>query len=265
METQPPPEERMPLVSRVRRTVPTPSLGARLHFAWSVFWTSCWTMLFAPIVIVHSAFRPGTRTLRRWIQPWARLLLWGMGVRLHTEGGVALDPDEPVIFVSNHQNALDIPTTAAAIPAPFGFTAKASLRRMPFIGAVLAHTACVFVDRSTPRRAVQSMAEAGAQIRAGHSVLIFAEGQRTWTTELGPFLRGAFMLGIEAQVPLVPVAIDGDVGVLDERRYASRPGQVRVSIGPAIPTQGRTRRDLPELMNEVRVWIARELAAGEGA
>ena len=219
-------------------------------------------MIFAPIVLVHAAFQPGARTLQRWIQPWARLLLWGMGVRLHTEMRTSLDPAQPVVFVANHQNSLDILTTAVGIPTPFGFTAKAALRRMPFIGPVLAHTACVFVDRSTPRRAVQSIAEAGAQIRAGNAVLVFAEGQRTWQTALVPFLRGAFMLAVEAGVPVVPVVLDGNVGVLDERVGASRSGDVRLIIGEPIPTEGCARRDIPMLMETVRTWMEAELERG---
>jgi 1-acyl-sn-glycerol-3-phosphate acyltransferase len=207
--------------------------------------------------------RPGAATLQRWMQPWARLILWGIGVRLTTELCGRLDPDAPVVFVANHQNALDILTTAVGIPTPFGFTAKAELRRMPFVGAVLAHTACVFVDRSTPRRAIQTVAEAGATIREGNSVLVFAEGRRTWEPALAPFLRGAFMLAVEAGVPLVPVAIHGDSGLLDERVGASRPGTVRLVIGTPISTGGCSRKDVPALMETVRSWMEAQLLLPE--
>jgi 1-acyl-sn-glycerol-3-phosphate acyltransferase len=190
---------------------------------------------------------------------WGRLILAGAGVRVRTELRAPLDPRQPVVLVANHQNALDVVTASAGVPYPFGFTAKAALRRTPFIGWVLAHTACVFVDRSTPRRAAQTVAEAAVQIRAGNAVLVFAEGSRTWRTALAPFQRGAFLLAVEAGVPLVPVVLDGDVGVFDERRGASRPGVVRVVVGPPIETAGRTRDDVPALMDAVRAWMEREL------
>lgn len=246
----------------IRWSPPLPRVGTRLHFVWSVLWAAFWTVIFAPIAIVHAALQPGARTLQRWIQPWARAILWGMGIRLHVEAHTSLDPSQPVVFIANHQNALDILTTAVGIPTPFGFTAKAELRRMPFIGSVLAHTACVFVDRSTPRRAVQTVAEAGRQIRAGNAVLVFAEGRRTWTNELAPFLRGAFLLAIEAAVPLVPVVLDGDVGVLDERVWASRPGHVRLVVGSPIATTACSRKDVPALMEEVRSWMEQALDRG---
>jgi 1-acyl-sn-glycerol-3-phosphate acyltransferase len=212
-----------------------------------------------PPVFAHAAFRPGARTLHRWMVPWARLILWGLGVRLRVEHRVTLDPARPVVFVANHQNALDILTAAAGLPLPFGFTPKAALRRMPLVGPVLEYTGSVFVDRSTPHRAARSLVEAGAEVRAGNAVLVFAEGERTWRTALAPFLRGGFLLAVEAGVPLVPVALDGDVGLLDERRWASRPGEARLVVGPPIPTGGRARADVPALMAEVRAWIAREL------
>jgi len=246
-------------VPGLRRRVPRPTLGTRLHFVWALVWGVLCTLVLFPVVFVHALFRPGMRTLHRWMVPWARLILWGTGVRLRVEYRAALDPERPVVFVANHQNALDILTAAAGLPVPFGFTPKAELRRLPLVGAILRHTGNVFVDRSTPQRAARSLVEAGAEVRAGTAVLLFPEGERTWATALAPFLRGGFLLAVEAGVPLVPVALDGDVGLLDERRWASRPGVARLVVGPPVETAGRTRADVPALMAEVRAWIAREL------
>ena len=264
----PPPDASFPAVlppdgSPIRREVPRLRLGTRLHFVWFVVWGTLWTLMLSPFLLVDSTFRPGARTFKRWMTRWARMILGGTGVRVRTELQQPLDPARPVVLVANHQNALDILTASAAIPHPFGFAAKAELRRVPIVGTVLAHTACVFVDRSTPRRAAQTLAEAGAQIRAGNSVLVFPEGLRTWRTTVAPFARGAFLLALEAGAPLVPVAIDGDVGLFDERHGASRPGLVRVAIGPPVPTAGRPRDDVPALMEAVRAWMARELGVVE--
>src|SRR5690606_4850295 len=241
-----------------------PTLGTRLHFVWALVWGVLCTLVLFPAVFVHALFRPGMRTLHRWMVPWARLILWGTGVRPRVEYRAALDPERPVVFVANHQNALDILTAAAGLPVPFGFTPKAELRRLPLVGAILRHTGNVFVDRSTPQRAARSLVEAGAEVRAGTAVLLFPEGERTWATALAPFLRGGFLLAVEAGVPLVPVALDGDVGLLDERRWASRPGVARLVVGPPLATAGRARRDVPTLMAEVRAWIARELGVEGG-
>jgi len=174
------------------------------------------------------------------MRPWARLILLSAGIRVRVETRAALDPAQPVVFVANHQNALDILTTAAAIRYPFGFAAKSGLRKMPFIGWVLTRTASVFVDRSTPRRTAETMILAARQIREGHAVLLFAEGGRTYSRGLGPFLRGAFMLAVEAGVPLVPVALWGTQRLMtkDHPRDFSRGTPIRIAVGPPLHPAG---------------------------
>jgi 1-acyl-sn-glycerol-3-phosphate acyltransferase len=159
---------------------------------------------------------------------------------------------------------IDIIACAAAIPHDYGYAAKAELRSVPFIGSVLERCACVFVDRSNPRRAVQSIREAAALIRGGNSVLVYPEGERTYGPYLLPFMRGAFMLAVEAGVPLVPVVQLDNYAALDEKRRVARPGTVHVVIGEPIPTAGYTRKDIPELVDRVFGVMARELEAFHG-
>ena len=245
----------------VRHEPPRPTLAARLWFGWAAVWTVVLTVVFTPIVLVHSALRPGDRTFKRWAGAWSRGILACAGMRLRVETRAALDPGRPYVFVSNHQNALDVLTTAAGVPHPFGFAAKAELRRAPFIGWVLARTACVFVDKSSPRRAAETIVRSAAHLRAGSSVLLFAEGGRSWGPALGPFQRGAFVLAVEAGVPLVPVTVIGNSGVLDERVRAARPGRVRLVVGAPIPTAGLARAAAAELEVRVRAWMEEELKA----
>jgi len=75
------------------------------------------------------------------------------------------------------------------------------------IGQAIRYSASLFIDQRNPRRALKSLQEAGRKIRAGNSVLIFPEGHRTYSPCVQPFKRGAFMLAVEAQVPLVPVVL----------------------------------------------------------
>ena len=235
------------------------SPATRAGFGWVALCVSLWTIIFAPIVVLHSTFRPGARTFKLWAGTWARFILWSIGVRMVVEDRARLAPGTPAVFVSNHQNSLDILTTAAGIPYPFGFAAKESLRKLPLIGWVLARTACLFVDRSTPRKAAESVIVAAERLRGGDAVLLFPEGGRSWTNDLQPFQRGAFVLAAQAGAPLVPVAIIGNERRLDERRGVFRPGRVRLVVGEPIPSAGRGKEAVPALMEEVRVWMEGEL------
>lgn len=243
---------------------PRVSFWTRLTFIWAIAWAAVVTVPCTAGVLLHNAFHPTARTFKRWATLWAHLLLAGAGVKVVSEVRAQLEPDQPVVFVANHQNELDIVTLLVGIPHPFGFMAKAEMRRVPLLGSVLARTACLFVDRSDPRRAVQSIREAAAQIRSGHSVLIFCEGGRSFSPALRPFHRGAFLLAVEAGVPIVPVTVLDNYRMVDERRAAGRVGTVHMVVGEPIPMAGRTRADIPALIDEVRAVMQAELDRAHG-
>lgn len=255
--TTPPPTAPARL-GRVRTAI-APSLGRRLYFGWTAFWAFFFVATMSPGVVIHSVFRPGARTFRAWMRPWGRLVLAASGFRLTTD--IRAEVPEPVVFVVNHQNGLDIPALSAALPVPFVFSAKKALRSWPFVGWVLERTACLFIDRSGPKKALRSLQEAAERIRGGASVIVFPEGGRSWRHGLLPFMRGPFVLAIQSGVPIVPVALIGNTGVLDERQFLSQPGEIRVVLGEPIPTDGLTRRDAGALSNRVREWMETELRA----
>jgi 1-acyl-sn-glycerol-3-phosphate acyltransferase len=243
---------------------PRASFWTRLIFVWAIVWAALVTVPCTAAVLVHNAARPTARTFKRWATLWAHLVLMGAGVKVVSEVRARPEPDRPVVFIANHQNELDIVTLLIGIPHPFGFMAKAELRRVPLLGSVLERTACLFVDRSDPRRAVQSIRAAAEQIRAGHSVLIFCEGGRSFSPALRPFHRGAFLLAVEAGVPIVPVTVLDNYRLLDERRAAGRVGTAHMVVGAPIAVAGRTRADVPALMEEVRAAMQAELDRAHG-
>jgi 1-acyl-sn-glycerol-3-phosphate acyltransferase len=254
-----PPDPAATLHAPVEHGLPRVSFWTRLHFFWALAFTALTMVPCTAAVLVHNAFRPSARTFKAWATLWARLVLMGAGVKIESDVRASLARDEPAVFVANHQNELDIVTLLAGIPHPFGFMAKAELRRVPVLGSVLKRTACLFVDRSDARRAVQSIHEAAARIREGNSVLVFCEGARSFSPQLQPFLRGAFVLAVEAGVPLVPVTVIDNYRLLDERRAVGRVGTVRMVVGEPLPMEGKTRGDVPALMADVRARMRAEL------
>ncbi|CAN5622148.1 hypothetical protein BH23BAC4_BH23BAC4_05330 [soil metagenome] len=242
--------------SEVPRTIWT-----RLHLIVSIAVLGPVTAVMATCLIALYAVRPSIKLFSGWMRVWARLILGFTRIQLTVESRGVIDLSRPNVYVVNHQNSLDIITTAAGIPQPFAYTAKDELRTWPIIGHVLKHTACLFVDRSSARRALESFRETGRKIREGIPVLLFPEGQRSYTPELLPFMRGAFLLAIEAGVPLVPVTLVGNTSVLDERGKRLRPGRVTLVLGEPIATDGLTKQDAGHLMKLVRQVMSNELSA----
>ena len=237
---------------------PAASLGARLWFVWSVAWGALFTVVLSPPLVLHSAFRPTARTLIAWMRPWGRLVLALAGVRVEVERRAPLPPG-PVVFVSNHVNLIDIPVATAVLPRPFLFVARHELRDWPLVGWVLDKTACLFIARDNPRQAVADLRAVTDRVRAGESVLLYPEGGRSYGHEMLPFMRGPFVLAIEAGAPVVPVTSVGHAGVFDKDRKVVRAGRTRLVIGHPIPTDGLRRSDAAGLSDQVRLVLNAEL------
>lgn len=182
---------------------------------------------------------------------WAPPLLRAAGARLCVRGLERLEGTGPCIFVANHQSMLDIAVVFAALPVNLRFVAKKVLAFIPFLGWYMWAMGMVFVDRSNRRQAISSLTRAGAQIRAGAHVIAFPEGTRSRDGRVLPFKKGIFMLALEAQVPIVPVAIEGAQRVLPSDGFRVRPGEVQVAVGAPIPTAGLGPDDRDALMARV--------------
>lgn len=227
----------------------------RLHFAWFCVVALIVTLPAALAQVITHTFTPTDRNFKRWAGLWGRSILAGSGIRVDVELEAPLDADRPYVFISNHQNLIDILALAGYLPHPFGFVAKKELARVPFLGLAIRQSASVFLDRSEPRKAVQSLKRAGEQIRRGMSVLLFAEGTRSYAPDLQSLKKGAFLLAVEAGVTVVPVVVVDAYRLMHEREKWSRPGRVRIVVRPPIDITGMTRREVPVLMDQIRASL----------
>jgi 1-acyl-sn-glycerol-3-phosphate acyltransferase len=242
--------------ARSRRQAPRPTLIARLLFLW--FWIVTITVMIPMSIVqlVSHRFQPTAVNFKRNASLWGwSILRVGAGIRVAVSERAPLDPSQPYVFVCNHQNSLDILALAAALPYPFGFLAKIELNKVPFLGLAMRNSATVFIDRSDPRASVESLRQAGERIRAGTSVLVFSEGARSHGPQLQPLKKGAFMVAVEAGVPVVPVTILDAHRLLDEKRMVIRPGTLHMVVGTPISMAGRHRRDIPAVMAEVEAQM----------
>jgi 1-acyl-sn-glycerol-3-phosphate acyltransferase len=123
---------------------------------------------------------------------------------------------------------------------------------VPFLGWFMAMTGMIFLNRSNHREAVASLARAGERIRAGKSILVFPEGTRSLDGLILPFKKGPFVLAVAAQVPIVPIAIEGSRRVLPSNSIALRKHPLRVKIGQPIETKGLRNADRDRLLRRVR-------------
>jgi 1-acyl-sn-glycerol-3-phosphate acyltransferase len=81
---------------------------------------------------------------------------------------------------------------------------------------------------------------------------------------LHPFKKGAFMMALDAGVPVVPVSISGATRIMPKAQMRIYPETVRITLHEPIPTAGLSKEDLGELMKIARDKIASALTPEEG-
>src|SRR6185369_13538564 len=151
------------------------------------------TFLFAASAIVCTLFDSSGRAYALHARLWARLSLALAGSRVRILGTEHL-PEGPAIFMSNHQSNFDILSLLATMPRQINWIAKKELFDIPVFGPSMLRGGYIPLDRSDGRKALKSMDNAAAIIRAGKSVVMFPEGTRSKDRCLLPFKRGGFLL-----------------------------------------------------------------------
>jgi 1-acyl-sn-glycerol-3-phosphate acyltransferase len=169
-----------------------------------------------------------------------------------------LERQKAAILVSNHQSNFDIFSLLAALPVSIRFVSKRELARIPLLAQAMKAAGHVFIDRSDRRGSVLAMRHAAERMMTeGLYLGLFPEGTRSKDGRLGDFKKGSFVLAIETQLPIVPIAIDGGYRLASRGRI--RPGTIRVRVGSPIPTEGRGLADRDEVAAEVREAVALQL------
>lgn len=193
-----------------------------------------------------------------WIhRTWSGVLLAAGGVRVEGRGLEHVDRGRPQVIVANHESLLDILALLRVLPVSLRFVAKMELARVPVFGAAMRRAGHVFIDRSNRMQAVEAMRDAGDRMRAeGLTLGLFPEGTRHPEPGLRSFRRGTFVLAIETQTMLVPVAVHGGARILPEGERRIRAGTVRVRCGEPVDLEGFDREDRDRLLDRARRSIS---------
>lgn len=190
------------------------------------------------------------------------------GITYTVEGPGAVLDDRAAIYCLNHSSNLEPPIIFLVLRRLFPrlrVIYKKSLRRLPVLGRCFEIGGFVPIDRRDREQSDRAIATAAQALRDGHAFLVFPEGTRSRTGELLPFKKGAFILAIESQAPLVPVAIVGAGAAMRRGSPVIWPVEVTVRIGQPVEAHGSGYDDRDRLMNEVRARIAAMLAMGGAA
>ncbi|HSG46462.1 MAG TPA: lysophospholipid acyltransferase family protein [Longimicrobiales bacterium] len=223
--------------------------------------------IYYAIRIVYGAYRnrPKDRpVVEDGPRKWSLLMLRAAGVRVVLENEGVIDPDRPQILVANHVSWFDVPALAGHLPGKYRFVAKQELTKVPLFGPAWQAAGHIAIDRFDRSKAIDSLAEARRKLEEDRpTVVMFAEGTRSRTGELRPFKKGAFVLGIQTGVEVVPAAILGSREVMAKGSWWVHTGRtIRIRFGTPIPVDGLEMKDRDSLTERAHRAVAELLVDG---
>jgi 1-acyl-sn-glycerol-3-phosphate acyltransferase len=158
--------------------------------------------------------------------------------RFEISGLENLPSDGSFVMVANHASHLDAPCLVSALPLRKlhrAFPAAASdyfFESVPrtWLAAVVVN-ALPFNRQAHIRQSV-SLCERLIETK-GNVLIIFPEGTRTASGEMGPFKPGIGCLLAGRKVPVIPCYVDGAYRAWSRHHFVPRPRKLKLVIGPA--------------------------------
>lgn len=206
---------------------------------WLVTWpfdrARYWTgYLFRKVPVVHHKLNP----------------LWHFTVT----GTLPQNPRNPYVVVSNHESFVDI-LLISHLPWEMKWLSKKEMFKLPVAGWLMRMAKDVQLDRSDRASAQAAMAACRERLEENVSVMVFPEGTRAVTGDLLPFKDGAFRLAIEAQVPILPLAVHGTADALAKHSWRFGRADAEVRVLEPISTEGMGLDDVEKLKQRTRERI----------
>lgn len=180
---------------------------------------------------------------------WARFMCFISLIPVKVTGRENIRKGQSYVFVLNHQGAYDIFLVYGYLNRNFKWMMKKSLRKAPVIGPACAACHHIFVDNSSPSAIVRTIEEGRKTLQGGTSLVVFPEGQRTFTGRMNRFKKGAFLLAEQLGLPIVPITINGSFEILPRQKGMSFINWHRMSMTIHKPIQ--PKGDSPEAIREV--------------
>jgi 1-acyl-sn-glycerol-3-phosphate acyltransferase len=185
----------------------------------------------------------------------AGIVLWIAGIKVVVEGKERVDATKGCVYVANHKSFADSVVLFYALPGELTFLAKKEIYKIPLVSFALRTMDIIEVNRSDPEAAQQSIERAVHYLQKGKCVILFPEGTRNRGEGLLPFKKGAFVLAIKAQVPIVPVVIYGAEKAIAPDTIFLYPATLHISILDPIDTKGMDLEQRGELLDFTRTII----------
>ncbi|XP_026484415.2 1-acyl-sn-glycerol-3-phosphate acyltransferase beta-like [Vanessa tameamea] len=176
-------------------------------------------------------------------------------LKWHLRNGEVLSKEEGAVIVSNHQSSLDI-LGLFNIWNDVGKLAPIAKKELFYVwpfGLAAYLAGVVFIDRNNARGAYEQLKiTSDVMVKNKTKMWLFPEGTRNKENDtLLPFKKGAFIIAVTAQKPIIPVVFS-PYYFINEKKYIFNKGHVVIQCLEPVPTEGLTMEDVPDLVDRVK-------------
>ena len=192
----------------------------------------------------------------RIVGGWNRLVMRLGACPLEIAGREQVPADSPVVFVANHASFIDSTVMMSALPVAVSFAVKARLGSYPLIGLAIRKGNHIPLGKRDQSERVENAGTLRSPLDAGRSLFVFPEGTFQVAPRLLPFRLGAFRAAVDADCPVVPVAIRGTRHIWPAGTWLLRPGRVTVTFGAPLRASGSAWSEIVRLRDEAREFIS---------
>lgn len=194
--------------------------------------------------------------IRRAQKEWVEGLSKKFAFTYEVTGWENIPGEAPFMIYSNHQSFADIAATLWIMKDhfPMSYVAKEEWRKYKTLRDAIELSRSIYLVRDNPKEAVRALSEAKSLLAQGFPLLIFPEGTRSKSHEMGDFKPGAFKFAEKAGVPILPVTIDGSYHFFEESG-TYQPTHIKVTIHPLVHIEEMDKHTQKEVQKEIEQTI----------
>lgn len=170
-----------------------------------------------------------------------RAITAAQGLKITYRGTENIPPTGGVVLAVNHTGYLDfmqVGLVARQGRRRVRYMMKKELERNPIVGFLMRHCKAIAVDREAGALSYQAAVQS---LEDGELVCVYPEATISRSFELKRFKSGAARMALQANVPIVPVAIWGSQRIMTKdipRAVGRHKFPIHIAVGKPLPPLG---------------------------
>lgn len=205
---------------------------------------------------IWSMGRPTDQHTEQERYNYLRGIVWKINqsgrVQVNVTGVEHIPEQDGFIMFPNHQGLFDVLAIIGTCPHPFGVVVKKEAAGVILVKQVVELLKGIAMDRADVRASIKVINQMTEEVKAGRNYVIFPEGTRSRDgNRILNFKSGTFKSAVNAQCPIVPVALINSFKPFDVNSIRREVVEVHY-LNPIYPEQyaGLKTKEIAELVHD---------------